>query len=515
MRDKNTFKSFLIHNKRNQIIFLIVGALIILQFAIFKYFYPFASYIHGDSFVYLQTAYSNLDINTYMVGYSRFLRIFSVFTKSDTALVTFQYLMLQSSVLYFLFTIFYFYKTSKAVQVTLLGFMVLNPLFWYMANYVSSDAFFLALSFTWFTLLLWIIHRPTIQLIIWHTLVVFVAFTVRYNALIYPFIAALAFLLSRQPIRMKLAGFIAGVLVVGLFIVYTGNKYKELTGTWQYSPFSGWQMANNAMYAYRYVDSAKRKPVLAKFRGLDNMVRTYFDTTRNPRKHPEETLMASTLYMWDVDNSPLYKYRNLQFRKDTTASELKKWASIAPFYGDYGSYIIKQYPIQFAKHFLWPNANKYYSPPVEFLEYYNMGRDSVTEIASTWFGYKSHKVMTRFKDFHVGVLNYYPILSGIMNVLFLFGFICFIMLNGFSQSLLFQKALLLAGTVWLINAGFTIFASSAALRFQAFPVLLMCVFAVLLVEFVCRAAFLNQEAEAENKRVEKAIRNYAKLNRPI
>ncbi|MBO9565799.1 MAG: hypothetical protein J7621_23685, partial [Niastella sp.] len=57
---------------------------LVIQFSIFKYLYPFASFIHGDSFSYLQAANENLSINTYMVGYSNFLRLFSVFTKSDT-----------------------------------------------------------------------------------------------------------------------------------------------------------------------------------------------------------------------------------------------------------------------------------------------------------------------------------------------------------------------------------------------------------------------------------------------
>src|SRR5579862_3151759 len=129
-----TFKEYLFKNKRNKTILWIAAIAIVVQFLIFKYLYPYASYIHGDSFSYLNAAFYNADINTYMIGYSRFLRLFNVFFTSDTALVTFQYLLLQASALFLLFTIFYFYTPGKVLQVILLCFMVLNPLLLHLAN---------------------------------------------------------------------------------------------------------------------------------------------------------------------------------------------------------------------------------------------------------------------------------------------------------------------------------------------------------------------------------------------
>lgn len=487
-----SFKEFLFKDKRNRITLMIALGLMIIQFSIFKYLYPFASYIHGDSFVYLRTAQDNLDINTYMVGYSRFLRLFSVFSSSDTVLVAFQYLLILGSALFFLFTLFHFYKPGKVMQAMLLCFVIINPLPLHLANLISSDGLFLALSFAWFSLLLWLIHRPTIQIIIWHTLILFVAFTVRYNALIYPFIALVAFRLSKISLLQKVAGIGTYILLCGLFIMYTGNKYKLLTGTWQYSPFSGWQLANNAMYAYRYVDSADRKPVPQQFQALDNMIRIYYDTTRNVKKYWVEDMQASTFYMWDL-KLPLMKYRDLQFKGDSTVSNLKKWASMGPLYADYGTHIIKQYPSQFVRHFLWPNTKKYYAPPVEFLGYYNSQKDSVFKIAKTWFGYKSTKVTTRLNGSIVYILDYYPVLTGTMNVVFLTSIICFILLNGFKNNTAFRQCMILAITVWLLNAGFTIFSSSAALRFQAFPVFVVTIFSMLLIDWMVKLMKVKEE----------------------
>jgi hypothetical protein len=492
MLDNNTipaeqysFKDFLFKNRRNRITLIIAAVAIVIQFAVFKYFYPFANFIHNDSFAYLRTAHENLDINVYMVGYSRFLRLFSVFTSSDTILVAFQYLFAQGSALFFLFTLFYFYKPSKIVQVVLLCFMIINPLFLYMANLVSSDCFFLALSLLWFTFLLWTIHMPSTRILIWNSLVLFIAFTVRYNALIYPIITIGVMLMSKLPIHKKITGLSVGILLCGLFVLYTGNKYKSLTGIWQYSPFSGWQLANNAMYTYRYVDSIDRKPVPAKFKKLDNMVRAYFDSSRDIKKYPNEAILASTHYMWS-HRLPLHKYMHEQFIKDTAIDKLKIWASMGPFYADYGMYIIKKYPQYFVKYFLWPNANKYYAPPIEYLDPYNMGADYVLPIAQGWFQYKSTKVTSRMKNFKGTILGFYPILTGLMNMVLFCSSLGFILLNGFQYNTLFRKGLILGIAVWLVNAGFTIVASSVALRFQAFPIMLTCTFSILLVDWLLK-----------------------------
>lgn len=485
-----SFKEFLFKEKSNRSILIIAALAITIQFLIFKYLYPYASYIHGDSFSYLRAAYYNYDIDTYMVGYSRFLRLFSVFTKSDFVLTAFQYLFIQASSIFLLFSIFYFYNLGKAVQYVLLVFMVFNPLFLHLGNLISSDCVFASLSLIWFASLLWILNKPSILILVWQVVVLFFVFTVRYNALIYPFIAAGAILLSKLPLKRKMVAVGAGLLVCGLFVTYTSYQYKKLTGIWQYSPFSGWQFANNAMYAYRYIASAERKPVPQKYVELDKMIRQYFDSTRNLKKYPYEAVKASTYYMWSP-GMPLMKYREKVFKKDTTAGDLKTWASMGPFYKEYGLYIIKRYPWQFAKYFIWPNSHKYYAPPVEFLQVYNGGKDSVPQLARTWFGYKNGKLWTRTKDPEVTVLNYYPILSGIINIVMLFGLIFYSLLNGFNRNNYLRSAIILGGTVWLLNAAFTISASSAALRFQSFPILISTIFSFLIIDWIRVMAISN------------------------
>jgi hypothetical protein len=492
---EQSFKQFLFHNKRNKIILFMAVAAIVIQFAIFKYLYPFASYIHGDSFSYINAADQNLTINTYLIGYSKFLRLISIFAKPDVVLVALQYLLIHCSMLFLLFTIFYFYKLRQSIQSILLCFMVFNPLFLHLGNMVSSDGIFLALSCIWYALLLWIIYRPSNKIIIWHAVILVVAFTVRYNALIYPFIAVIAFSISKLPLTKKLAGVGLGIAFCGIFVGFTMLQYKKVTGYWQYSPFSGWQLANNAMYMYKHIDSSDRKPVPPKFKALDDSIWNFLSLHRrlNATTLDPQFSEASTVYMWSP-GMPLMNYRNALFKKanDTAASEFKKWATMGPLYKAYGSYMIQQYPWQYIWYFARYNARKYYAPPVEFLQNYNSGNKWVTPQAARWFGYKNFYVNVRMGNKKTWILDFYPILSGILNVIMLFGLLYYVILKGWKYNADFNKSVILTAAVWIINASFTIFASSAALRFQSFPVLLTTIFVLLLVDWMLQLIVMLQ-----------------------
>ncbi|HEY8897640.1 MAG TPA: hypothetical protein VIM79_22595 [Niastella sp.] len=489
--NEQTFVQFLFNNKRNRIILYLSAPAIIIQFVIFKYLYPFANYIHGDSFGYLKAADENLTIFFHPIGYSKFLRLVSVFAKPDWVLVSLQYLMIQCSSIFLLFTIFYFYKAGRVTQTILLCFMVFNPLVLHLSNMVSSDGLFLALSMTWFALLLWIIYNPSNKILFWHANVLFAAFIVRHNALIYPFISLFTFWLSKLSLRKKLTGLGFGLLLCGWFVGLTIFQYKKLTGYWQYSPFSGWQLANNAMYAYWKVPPQDRKPVPLKFRALDNMISKFYDSHSD--SHAGE---VSTVFMW-TQRFPLMLYLDSLYNSnDRYGNNFKKWASIGPFYSSYGLYITKKYPLHFLRYYIWPNSRNYLSPPVEYLTWYNGGYPAVAESAVKWFGYSNNQVTTRMKSGIIWSLQYYPILISITNVILFLMFLSYLLLKGWQHNTTFNKGILLAGLVWIANAGFTIAASSAALRFQSFPALISATFSLLLIDWMTR---LIQHLKLQNQ----------------
>ncbi|MBC9931762.1 hypothetical protein [Chitinophaga qingshengii] len=484
--DFEDFKSFIIRDRFNRLMIWTSMLLIALQLSVFKYFYPYAAFINADSYGYVQCAFYNVGIDIYPIGYSKFLRLFSVFFAGDTSLVVFQYVFNQFSILALLFSLFYFLSPSKGIQFSVLIFVLINPVYLYMANYVSTDSLFLSLSICWVTTLIWILKRASLGIIIIHALVVVLVFMVRYNALYYPFISLIVFWLKRRELKMTLIGIVLTVGLIGIFVLSTSYRYKRLTGVFQFSPFSGWQLANNGMYAYRFVDSVDRKKLPSKFEGIDREVRLYFDTTKRfLNRFPEEMLIASTVYMWK-STSPLRTYMHKKYKGDTTATEFKQWSNMAPLYSEYGSTLIKTYPWAFVKSYLWPNLIKYYVPPVEFLSTYGFSMDTIPNDVRTWFGYTTYKLNNRLNTNNVKILEPYPTISAVMNAVFVALFIISLMIGLKKLNKDLFIICMLFGLCWTINLVFSVFASPIALRFQMFSLTLSMVCNFILLDFLLR-----------------------------
>jgi hypothetical protein len=149
---------------------------------------------------------------------------------------------------------------------------------------------------------------------------------------------------------------------------------------------------------------------------------------------------------------------------------------------------MKQYPLHYAKYFMWPNFIKYYAPPAEFLAFYNGGYNTVHPIAQSWFHYSSTKIHSRIKDPKAYLLDVYPILTGMMNVVLACCLLCYWWLAGWRNRDVFSRTLIIVAVVWLLNAAFTIASSPAAIRLQAFPLLLETTFALILVDWLWKLA---------------------------
>lgn len=479
------FKHFL-RSRFCQIVILCSLGCLVIELLVFKYFYPYPAYINGDSYAYLKMAYTNPWIDTYPIGYPKFLRFFSIFSTSHVSLVVFQYLAIQLSALLLLLSSFYFFRPAKTIQVLLIMIVMLNPVILYLANYISSDSIFLALSISWFTSLLWIIHRPSLKLMLLHAGLILLAFMVRYNALYFPVVSLVAIFLSREHFKVKLLGIVIAFCCIGTFVLFTSLEYKKLTGKAQFSPFSGWQMANNGLFGYAFVDSVNRKSLDPKFYQLDTLVRNYLDESRRQFGGVSPQMYAlSAVYMWSP-TSPLRIFMNQKYVGDTTVSELKRWADVAPLYHDYGVALIRSYPKQYCERYLWPNLIMYYVPPVEFLAAYGFNMDTVHRIEKVWFGYEKTKLNSRFKDVRVTVLDYYPIISGTMNAVFLMLSISFLILKGRTLNIKLFQSLVLFSFFWGCNLLFSVFASPIALRFQVFPLVMCTVFNMILLDFILK-----------------------------
>src|SRR6185312_10336921 len=337
----------------------------------------------------------------------------------------------------------------------------------YLANYVSSDALFTALSLFWFATLLRLLQQPNRKLLIVHAVILLFAFTVRFNALYYPGISAIGIFLVHASLRKKLAAQALILLPALLYIVFVINLNRKAVGIRQFTAFSGWQLANNALYAYRYIGTERLKAPPPELQQLDRLVRHYFDTSRDLLRHPQELLQASTVYMWDP-HSPLQQYMDLVTARDATASYFQRWARMGPLYAHYGTWLIRQYPDSYLSYYLLQNAIKFYTPPGEFLFEYNMGRDTVAAPGQTWFQYPSRRLKPAFGDYRVRLIAYMPIFAALMNILFLLSALGLVVIRGLRIRTKREKALLLAAVFWVVNFVFSVTAAPVTLRYQLF-----------------------------------------------
>jgi hypothetical protein len=461
--------------------------LIIVQFIIFKILYPFPDFI-SDSYSYIFAASTNLDVNIWPIGYSKFLYAFHQLTHSDTALVAFQYFFLELSALYFFFTFLYFYQPFRKTSIILFVFLFLNPIFLYFANLVNSDALFAALSLLWLAELLWIMHRPNLYHFIIQAILLFLCFTIRNNAYYYPLIAALAFILSRQKTRLKLIGIALPFLFIVPFIIHTRNVSYKMTSSYQFSLFTGWQLANNALYAYPYihVDSTKLPSIQA--RELNRLSGQFYKSTK-PAFRDYLSGYEGNFFIRDLQ-SPLRQYFENHYGFTDEYDNVIAWGKASTIYSEYGVSLIKQNPFAYLKGFVLLNVKNYFVPPLNNLEVYNQGDEVIRSSAQDWFDYKTPDVTAISKTAQKYVLYIFPFLFLFAN-LYLFGGLFFLAFRKqiFRENSEQLRLIALSAALILINMGFSVFSTINIFRYQLVPMIVCLSSCLLILKLVDKKEF--------------------------
>lgn len=466
----------------NKIYSLLMIAFVIAQFILFKLLYPYPDFF-SDSYSYIEAAYKHLDVNIWPIGYSKFLLMFHWFTHSALALNFFQYLVLELAALYFYHTVVYFYATGKHTRTILCLFLFFNPLNLYLANYVTSDAIFLALSLIWLTEVIWIIHRPNPYHLLALTISFFIAFTFRYNAMYYPLIAAAACVLSKQSIGWKIAGIFAGPLLIIPFILFSSNAAKKMTGTAQFPPIlGGWQWGNNALYMRGFIDEDSTAFPTRETADLDRIARNYF----NQPSRPQDQLSSYVAnFFIRQPEAPLKQYMDRKFKNDQGYHSVAEWGKVSPIFGEYGTFLIKRHPLAYARYYLLVNSKNYLLPPLEKLEVYNLGSDEVWPIAAYWFDFPSLKIRVFSHNFQGILLFMYTGLFAVLNLYFLIALCLFLRKKKLKKAdRYFKFTVLLVSSFLLLNFAFSVFANIIVIRYQVFPMILFLAFTMLLTDFL-------------------------------
>ena len=464
---------------RRLLVFSSVAALLL--FAWLKIDCPYPNFI-PDSYSYLQAAYFNDFIHIRPIGYSKFLRFFSSFSRSHLALVLTQYLLLQAAIVYFFLTIRYLLQPGKWTLRILLACTIVNPLLLKLANFITSDALFTVLSLIWFSQLLRLLVYPDRRLLLTHSFVLLMTFTVRYNALFYPVLSILV--IFNAPLRFRTRFVFTGLILflLGVFISRTQYEYRQKTGSRQFSAFGGWQLAINALYGYAHepLDSIQMLPL--PLQALHREVNRQMDSLNQISSRPDSYLGIYYLSDW---HSPL----NMYLREDSSRPQLKghvnRWLLMGELYGQYGRYIIQHHPKAYARYFLIPNFRNYCLPPAEFMAYYDLGNKTLPPIAVNWFRLPDHTVYTYQSDSRLPIIDEMPIVFTIAQLVFLMSFLALWITGSFRRlSRSIQKIFIAMLLFWCCNFFFSVTASVIVLRYQVFPMIIFYTFGTQLTIFL-------------------------------
>jgi hypothetical protein len=477
---KSSFSAFV--GRENKVYGSIMLAITLLEWIVFKLCYPFPDFF-SDSYSYIAAARLHLDVNIWPIGYSRFLYVFHLFSTSGLALVSFQYLMYTLSALYFYLTITYFYHTGKNTRIFLCLFLFFNPLFLYLANYVTSDMLFVSMSIVWLTQLIWILRRPKPYQIVVQAGLMFIMFTFRYNAMIYPFITAGVFVLSKQKVWVKVMGIISGPALILPFVLLQSNSAKVMTGTSQFPPIlGGWQWGNNALYFRGFIQEDSNAFPTPQTAELDGIARQFFSQPYRP-----QDLLFSEVANFFIRHpeAPLKQYMGRHYHPITEYDNIAAWGKSAVVFEQYGKFLIKRHPWAFLRYYLLVNTKNYLIPPLEKLEIYNLGAYKIWQEGQSWFHYPSPKVWSISNRLQGYILGIFPIFFTILNVYYAIGLFLFIHRGGLRRiSSGFIYPLLIITAFLTLNAAFSIFANIIVIRYQIFPMLVFLVFAMLLTDYL-------------------------------
>ncbi|WP_029904188.1 hypothetical protein [Prevotella sp. 10(H)] len=374
-----SFFSFL-KAKEQRIDWIILIFSCLIGYIIIKVCYPYPATI-SDSGTYVQAAASNT-FNFYRpFGYSYFLRLVHSFSSSMNAVVIVQMIFYLLSVSYFSFVIKYILPPfSKILWRVLLFFFIFSPVAIYMVNALMSDLMFAVMIYFMLASFIFLLKKQS-----WFTLCIFLlsmffALHIRYSAMMFPVLFICFFFMIKGKIRW--VG-IAGILIF-TFTFYNQVKkdMRKTTGFDQFSTgFDGWQLANNAMHVIPYIDLPPEKVKDPEMKVLHQYMMTQKDVIRERTKNGTEAVAA---FMW-INDLPLKQFL-FAYTQQTGNPYSSSWIWLGSHnYKDYGSFLIRKYPLKFMQYYYLPNSKHIFYPdhheiigkyyPIEMknvLEWYNV-----------------------------------------------------------------------------------------------------------------------------------------------
>lgn len=400
--------------------------LLLAQLILFKVCYP-----HGD---YGAEAYANGRL--WPAGYAWFLRLFHLFTYSETALVVFQYLFLELSALYLYWTIVGLFGLGKPWSVLLYLFLFVNPLFLYLANVIGGEALFAGVSLLWTAQLCRMLRRPRRYHVVTMALLVGLAFSLRYDGFCYLLITILAFFYANYRFRVMVFGILLSILVVMALKDRAAYFGAKTTGLRQFPALDSRQAASDVLYMYPHIRvDSEALPNNWRLRPLNRVVRQY--VAGNGVNSPDSLLRR---YAEEQSNPEKDGY--------------KAWARVKAVFAAYGTYLVRSHPGAFIRYCFLPDSRGYLFPALGPLG--------------------AHKWLTLFS-----------VLFSVFNILYLMAVAGFLATGGerrFGRP--FTVPIALITILLIVHFCFSVYASPVELGGQVFVLILEVAFGLVLVHII-------------------------------
>ena len=369
---------------------LVAVAYLLLGFAI-RFCYPFVD-TTADSGTYIIVS-ETLQIGVYRpIGYSAFLRVLKDFNPQgvESLIYWVQYLIHGACAISLMLVIRHLLgRLSGVAWVVLLGLVVLNPAALYLTNCVMSDSLFNSLFMVYMASALWILPRRSPGAVALHLATLIALLFLRYSALVFPVLSCLLMLVSlRSPSRRILASIVPFV-IFGVFYFFISSETEKNGGFRRFSAFGGWQLSNNALHVVPHVDLDDAVPEAKEPRFIHEVVRASYAENADLYPKPGE---ASYIFLWD-ERSPL-RIATGTIAERTGFSHLTAWSYMGRYLGEYGFFLIRRHPVEFARYYVLPSTKQFFLPELETTGGYN--REQPSAEVTQWLGSGEARRQPRF-----------------------------------------------------------------------------------------------------------------------
>lgn len=463
-----SFRQFVWVYHKQPLLFAILGMSTL--FVVYKILYPFPD-TYVDSYHYLHLAADSNFLSVWPLGYSYFLRVVHFITPSHLFLIAVQFVLLQAACLWLAFTVFYIFQPSSRLKNGVLVFLVCNPLSYYLANLISSDILFTALSIVWVTVLIKMIHDAQY----WHVLLqgplMAVLFMIRYQAAYYPIIMIAALCFTPINKLWKVLSAALGLVLLGWVVHTTRQRNLQQYGRAEFSAQSGWILANNALYMYPFIETDTAAFADARQVQLDAEVRAFF--VKNGLMQQPYWPWDGPQYMLGGDGGLMWNHLGKLVAAQPDKPTFWLYSRMGKHWGNYGKLLIRQHPFAYLRYYVLPNTLTYFLPLPEQFNIYNMGTNKVPAHVAAWFLLKNRRVEAVWPQGSFYLLWVFRPLFLLLNLaLLVAGISLYKKRNQLMLHVVQQHVLLVLGLCFLGNAGLLIIAAPVMLRYQAFALLL-------------------------------------------